>query len=82
VGYKNYIPQTSYSGVIDGQNIDFITTHEYWPGSVRVWLNGMKQWFCHDWFELLDHATIRFDEPPLSGDTLVIDYIKLALEAP
>jgi len=73
-------PQTNFSGSIDGENVLFVTAHPYWPGSTRVYLNGMKQWLGHDYYEVPGNTTIQMAAPPLGGDDLIIDYVKLELE--
>lgn len=72
--------QTSFSGAIDGENVIFYTEYSYWPGSVRVWLNGMKQWLGPDYYETLGGTKVEMVEPPQPGDDLIIDYILLELD--
>lgn len=72
--------QTNFSGTIDGQNTRFQTEHPCWPGSVRVYLNGMKQEWGHDYYEVESGTIVQIAEPPEVGDHLIIDYVKLTLQ--
>lgn len=78
--YPFQTQQTEFSGLIDGQNASFGTEHPYWPGTVRVYLNGIKQWSGRDYYETVGGAEVEMAEPPEVGDHLIIDYVKLALQ--
>jgi len=59
----------------DGVIVDFQTLLDYKPGTVSVWLNGIKLidiW--DDGFEELGGKTIRMKDAPWVGDSLQAEY--------
>jgi hypothetical protein len=67
------------TGPVDGNNVTFQTINEFVPGSISVYLNGLKQreGLDND-FVFIDNNTIAMNNPPLAGDVLVCDYTKLS----
>lgn len=66
------------SGNINGANRDFLTSVDYRPGTVRVFLNGqLKAGALNDgWFELGTNR-VRLKEAPLTEDVIQIYYIPI-----
>jgi hypothetical protein len=65
-------------GVIDGVNIDFITTYEFKNNFTFVFKNGIKQSLGKDYFEI-GNSIIRFVEAPKNDvfeDDLSIIYFE------
>lgn len=59
----------------DGLRTDFDVSQPYKPGTVSVWLNGLR--LVADWddgFEELGGTTIRLKEAPLLWDSLQAQY--------
>jgi hypothetical protein len=64
-------------GPIDGVNTTFNTVHNFDPSSLKVYLNGLSQrrGVAND-FIIVSNNEISMNEPPLSGDSISVDYIK------
>jgi hypothetical protein len=58
------------TGAKDGVNTTFTTTFSFLPGSTAVYLNGLRE----SGYAESGSSTIVFEDPPQSGDTLVVDY--------
>jgi hypothetical protein len=76
---ENYIVREVPSGTINGTNDEFALANEPLAGSEMVFLNGVLQMEG----EGLDYAiggangnVITFEEAPLSGDRILVTYIK------
>jgi hypothetical protein len=62
-------------GLVDGFNRVFRTPGPYWPGSVRVFVNGIVQSPLDEdgWVETgFSEVTLR--EPPFAGDQVLVSY--------
>jgi hypothetical protein len=59
------------TGATDGVNAVFTTSQAYRTATTAVYLNGLRE--TH--YTESSATTITFSEPPLSGDTIRIDYI-------
>jgi len=59
------------TGIKDGVNTVFTTAHNFRAQSTAVYLNGLRE------FEYAETGPdeITFDDPPLAGDTIRIDYV-------
>lgn len=66
------------SGPVNGSNVDFTTFYSYKPGTVKLFLNGLRQREGLG-FDYIENGTnqIKFALAPLTGDTLTADYTKL-----
>lgn len=63
------------AGTINGSNATFTTAFDFVPGKVAVYVNGLLQ-------KLITHynttgtKTIIFNDSPLPGDLIEVDYVK------
>ena len=73
IGVYDEIP----SGPINGSNREFFSDFNYQAGTLRVYLNGLKQ--VNDDYTETGPNSFEFipGEAPLSGDIILIDYVKL-----
>jgi len=62
------------TGDIDDINTDFVLANTPVSGSVKVFLNGIRQTVTTDY--TISGATITFVTPPTSGDIILTDYRK------
>lgn len=60
-------------GLINGSNLAFTSANAYVAGKLCVFLNGVRQRKAQDYNET-GTTTFSFINPPMSGDTLSIDY--------
>jgi hypothetical protein len=69
------VDKTDYGlvGALDGINTTFSTSVPYEPLSIRVYLNGVRQFRDRDYQETLD-GRIIFETPPIMGDLIIADY--------
>jgi len=70
----NLIEETP-SGSINGSNTVFTTANSFVTGSTRVYLNGIRQKKTDDYTETAGNQ-FSFVSAPLTGDNLIVDYIK------
>jgi len=63
-------------GVANGVNVNFETTYEYRPGTVRVFINGLlsRQGDLDGWSEV-GFRRIRLNEAPRDCDTVSAYYV-------
>jgi hypothetical protein len=62
------------SGVINGVNKDYFTALDFMPGSLCVFLNGLRlRQFIDYVVPVVDG--FQMNDPPLPGDTLLVDYL-------
>lgn len=61
------------TGTIDEVNRLFSTSHEYLPGTLKLYLNGVRQFLGEDYSEL-GEGVIQFTVAPLPGDKIIADY--------
>lgn len=69
---KNEVP----TGAINGSNAVFTSQHLFVPGSVQVYLNGVRQKIVDD-FNTSGNNTIQMVVSPNTGEIILIDYEKL-----
>jgi len=64
-------------GDIDGVNTTFSTTFDYTSGSLKVYLNGLRQksGLGNDYIESGSNGLVM-NVPPEIGDVLIVDYLK------
>lgn len=64
-------------GDVDGLNTTYTTTFNYVPGTLRLYLNGLRQRVGggNDFTESGSNQ-ITMNNPPLPGDVLIADYQK------
>lgn len=60
------------SGTINGTNTDFTLANTPTSGTVRVYLNGLRQTLTTDY--TVSTNTVSFTTAPYSGDVIIIDY--------
>jgi hypothetical protein len=58
----------------DGVQTVFTTANPYAAGSTAVYLNGLRE-VPGDAYTETTTTTITFDDPPLAGDSIRIDYL-------
>lgn len=58
----------------DGSEVEFTTASPYLAGSTAVYLNGLRE-FRSEAYAETGASTITFGDPPLSTDSIRIDYI-------
>lgn len=65
------------SGVIDGVNVDFTVAFDFISTKIAIYLNGIRQQLgVGNDFEETGTNQISFAYAPVSGDTIIADYIK------
>jgi hypothetical protein len=63
------------SGTINGTNKVFTTIAQYVPGTLEVWVNGLKQTPVTHYVETTPNSGIfTFDDAPLTGDNILVNY--------
>jgi hypothetical protein len=65
------------AGSVDGANDTYMTVFGYQAGSLRVYLNGLRQsaGAADDYLEV-DGQTFAFGIPPALGDVIRVDYVR------
>jgi hypothetical protein len=61
------------TGTIDEVNRFFSTSHEYLPGTLKLYLNGVRQFLGQDYTEE-GSGVICFLTAPFTGDKIIADY--------
>lgn len=74
VGSGDFVFNEVPSGTIDGSNTDFTLAHTPVSGTVRVYLNGLRQKPTDDY--TISSDTISFVDAPFVDDTILVDYHK------
>lgn len=64
------------TGARNGSNVTYTTANSFVPGTEKVYLNGLEQTIITD-YNTVGNNTILMVEPPLTGETLEVDYQKL-----
>ncbi len=64
------------TGAINGSNVTFTLAFNPIAGTVRVRLNGLGQMAGVGNDYTISGAVITYNSAPLTGDTLLVDYIK------
>jgi len=62
-------------GSLDGVSATFTTTQPYKPGSVKLYVNGVRQFLGEDY--TISDTDFTFTTPPEPTSALIADYIKL-----
>lgn len=62
-------------GALNGTNATFTTSQPFKPGSVKLYLNGVRQFEGEDY--TVTTTDFTFTIPPEAGSNLIADYIKL-----
>jgi hypothetical protein len=62
-------------GLINGVNTDYTSAHAFYPASIAVFLNGLRQRRVNDYSEI-NTQSFRLVSAPLPGDSLSIDYLR------
>lgn len=65
----------SYTGAINGSNTTFTLPSAYTPGSLRIFIDGVRQKLTTDYTETPNSGTFTFVTAPLTGTILVVDYM-------
>lgn len=64
------------NGLVNGSNATFTTNFNFVSGSVQFFLNGSLQKIIDD-YQVIGNDTILLNISPMSGENLLINYIKL-----
>ena len=64
------------NGLINGSNATFTTNFNFTSGTVQLFLNGTLQKIIND-YQVIGNNTILLNISPMSGENLLINYIKL-----
>jgi hypothetical protein len=75
------VPNETPTGAVDSSNTVFTTANVYSSGSLRVYLNGLRQQFTVDYTETTS-TTFTFTTAPDTGDVVTVDYGVSASNAP
>lgn len=66
----------SVTGTVNGTNKVFTTTVAYMPGTLEVWVNGLKQLPATHYTETTPTSGIfTFSDAPLTGDNIIVNYM-------
>lgn len=66
---------TNEQCIPNGTATDFTLANNFYSGSTRVFLNGLRQSLNNDYHEI-SNTDIAFVSPPLSTDMIIVDYRK------
>lgn len=75
ISYTNFVSNEIPNGLINGSNTIFTSNYSFTPESVEVFNNGLKQLLI-DEYNTSGTTTITLVNPPLTGETITINYIK------
>lgn len=72
---EEFVENDALAGTIDGANDTFSTSFNYEPGTIRLYLNGLRQsvGLSNDYNTTLPNFIVM-NNPPLPGDILIADY--------
>ena len=73
---SNFVFDETPSGSINGSNVTFTIASTPTAGTVRVFLNGMRQKSGAGNDYTITTNTITFTTAPVSGDVIIVDYMK------
>lgn len=63
------------SGTVNGTNKVFTTIAPYIPGTLEIWVNGLKQIPVTHYVETTPTSGVfTFDDAPLTGDNIIVNY--------
>lgn len=74
-GASNIVTEETPTGAIDGSNVSFSIANTPYVGTVRVYLNGVRQKSGGVDYSI-SGTTITFVNAPQTGDELFVDYFK------
>jgi len=75
VGSNELITDETPTGDVNGSNLNFTASHAYTPGTMQVYINGVKQVRGTHFTEVGPGYTIfTMSEAPLAGDVISINY--------
>ena len=63
------------NGVINGSNAIYTTVNNFVPGSIELFVNGLRQRLITD-FNTFGTTILILNDSPTSGDSLRVNYIK------
>lgn len=72
----NFVTEETPSGTINGSNTAFTLANTPTAGTVRVYLNGVRQKSGAGNDYTITTNTITFTTAPVSGDVIIVDYMK------
>lgn len=72
----NFVTEETPSGSINGSNVTFTLANTPTTGTLRLYLNGVRQKSGAGNDYTLSTATITMTTAPVSGDILIADYMK------
>lgn len=73
---SNFVTEETPSGTINGSNTTFTLANTPTAGTVRVYLNGVRQKSGAGNDYTITSTTITFTTAPVSGDVIIVDYMK------
>lgn len=73
---SNFVFEETPSGTINGSNTTFTIANTPTAGTVRVYLNGVRQKSGAGNDYTITTTTITFTTAPVSGDVIIVDYMK------
>lgn len=73
---SNFVFEETPSGSINGSNVTFTIASTPTAGTVRVFLNGVRQKSGAGNDYTITTNTITFTTAPISGDVIIVDYMK------
>lgn len=63
------------TGTVNGTNKIFTTISSYVPGTLEVWVNGLKQIPVTHYVETTPTSGVfTFDDAPITGDNIIVNY--------
>lgn len=74
-GASNIVTEETPTGAVDGSNVSFSIANTPYVGTVRVYLNGVRQKSGGVDYSI-SGTTITFVNAPQTGDELFVDYFK------
>jgi hypothetical protein len=73
---SNFVTEETPSGSINGSNVTFTLANTPTAGTVKLYLNGVRQKSGAGNDYTITTATITMTTAPVSGDVLLVDYMK------
>ncbi len=69
------VTNETLTGAVNGINATFTTAHNFVPGTVEVFLNGLAQKIVND-FQTIGQNTIVLVNSPGSGERITANYLR------
>lgn len=76
ISSANFVTEETPSGAINGSNTGFTLANTPTAGTVKLFLNGVRQKSGSGNDYTITTNTITMTTPPISGDVLITDYMK------